>query len=187
MQGGVTEARSACGCRATLQERIGRGCWCQHGAGCSLTDWHCGRGSIHAVSNYAQSRASAPIPSLLRRGRRILARITSLLGLVVALVGCSTPSSPDTPSLTGVWNIAPPSPWSRFRLTLTQTGSLVGGSADIQAEPDFFNGTYQVLGTAAVDTFALNFSRINFGRLTLYGRLIRGRKPPRHFRLHASR
>ena len=99
-----------------------------------------------------------------------MARIPSLLGLLVALVGCSTPTSPDTPSLTGVWNIAPPSPWSRFRLTLTQTGSLVGGSADIQGQP--FNGTHQVLGTAAVDTFALHFGRVDGGRLNLYGRLV---------------
>jgi hypothetical protein len=105
-----------------------------------------------------------------------MARIA--LALLVVLLGCSTPASPGSPSLSGTWNIAAPSSWSTFRLTLTQTGNAVSGSAVVQTTTStalWSNGNYTIHGTAAVDTLALDFGGTSYNdgsNLYLYGRTI---------------
>jgi len=104
-----------------------------------------------------------------------MARIA--LALLAALVGCNTTTSPVAPSLTGAWNIAQPSVWPTFQMTLTQTGKNVSGSALIQGgtttAASQWNGSYTLHGTAAVDTFALNYAANSDGsELNFYGSII---------------
>lgn len=107
-----------------------------------------------------------------------MARIKLLLGLLVALVGCNTSTSQAAPSLSGTWNIAAPSAWSTFRLTLTQIGNTVSGSAVVQTTTStalWSNGNYTIHGTAAVDTLALDFGGTSYNdgsNLYLYGKVI---------------